>query len=49
MLPEMREQPRLTPITAQVQEWRLLHQSELLQNWDLARDQLPLPRIAPLE
>jgi hypothetical protein len=36
-------------VTAHVQEWRLLHQAELLQNWDLARDQLPLARIAPLE
>jgi len=36
-------------VTAHVQEWRLLHQAELLQNWDLARDPLPLPGIAALE
>lgn len=32
-----------------VQEWRLLHQQELLQAWALAQAQQPLPNIAPLE
>jgi hypothetical protein len=34
---------------AHVQEWRRLHESELLSAWDLARAELPLPRIEPLE
>ena len=32
-----------------VQEWRELHQSELGENWRLARQRKPLKRIAPLE
>jgi hypothetical protein len=34
---------------AHVQEWRRLHQSELLSAWNLARAEMPLPRIQPLE
>jgi len=34
---------------AHVQEWRRLHESELLSAWDLARAELPLPHIEPLE
>jgi hypothetical protein len=32
-----------------VQEWRALHQAELLAAWTLAVAQKPLPNIAPLE
>ena len=32
-----------------VTEWAALHQSELLDAWDRARRQEPLPQIAPLE
>ena len=32
-----------------VMEWAALHQTELLENWDLARQQAPLKKIAPLE
>jgi hypothetical protein len=32
-----------------VQEWRKLHQQELLSAWRLAREQKPLPAVAPLE
>ncbi len=32
-----------------VQEWRLLHQAELVEAWSLARSARPLPRIEPLE
>ena len=34
---------------AHVQEWRNLHQQELLGTWTLARASRPLPRIEPLE
>jgi len=34
---------------AHVQEWRELHKTELLQNWELARRREPLAKIAPLE
>lgn len=34
---------------ALVQEWRVLHQAELLSAWSLALAQQPLPRIEPLE
>ena len=39
------------PPTAQrlVLEWATLHRAELLENWDLARQGLPLQKIAPLE
>ena len=30
-------------------EWNALHQSELLENWQLAKQRQPLKRIAPLE
>jgi hypothetical protein len=32
-----------------VQEWRTLHQDELLKDWDRARAGEPLDRIQPLE
>lgn len=32
-----------------VREWAAEHQTELLANWDLARQQLPLNPIPPLE
>ena len=28
--------------------WGEMHRDELMQNWELARDQLPLKQIAPL-
>jgi hypothetical protein len=34
---------------ALVREWRELHKSELLENWELARQHQPLKRIPPLE
>ena len=34
---------------AHVQEWRLLHQEELLKALSLAISQQPLPKIEPLE
>ncbi len=32
-----------------VTEWATLHQAELLENWDLARQAQPLEPIEPLE
>jgi hypothetical protein len=32
-----------------VMEWASLHRAELLEDWELARQQAPLQRIAPLE
>lgn len=32
-----------------VVEWAALHQTELLQNWQLARENIPLQKIIPLE
>ena len=32
-----------------VLEWAALHKAELIDNWKLARQGLPLRRIAPLE
>ena len=32
-----------------VLEWLDLHKDELLQDWQLARDELPLKKISPLE
>lgn len=32
-----------------VQEWRELHKTDLLQNWQLARKREPLNRVPPLE
>lgn len=34
---------------AHVQEWRQLHETELLSDWGLARRSEPLKRIDPLE
>ncbi len=32
-----------------VEEWRLLHQAELLEDWNRAQARQPLNRIEPLE
>ena len=32
-----------------VVEWAALHRQELMDDWNLARQQQPLKRIAPLE
>ena len=32
-----------------VLEWATLHEAELLENWQLARQRQPLKKIAPLE
>ena len=32
-----------------VMEWAALHQADLLENRDLARQQAPLRKVAPLE
>ena len=32
-----------------IQEWRVLHQAELLEAWELAQNLQPLPNIRPLE
>ncbi|WP_013324371.1 DUF4160 domain-containing protein [Gloeothece verrucosa] len=41
---------KLTPrILGLVIEWAALHQTELLENWQLARDNQPLNSIEPLE
>jgi hypothetical protein len=43
-------QGSLSPrVFGMVMEWASLHQTELLENWDLARRQAPLEKIAPLE
>ena len=43
-------QGHLSPrVFGMVIEWSALHQAELARNWNLARQQLPLDRIAPLE
>ena len=34
---------------AKVQQWRVMHVSELVNAWSLARASQPLPRIDPLE
>ena len=33
---------------ALVTEWAALHQSELLENWKLAKNKQPIPKIEPL-
>ncbi len=41
---------KLSPrVFGMVMEWASLHQTELLENWDLARQQQPLNKIDPLE
>ena len=41
---------KLSPrILGLVIEWAALHQTELMQNWELARLQSPLEPITPLE
>jgi hypothetical protein len=41
---------KLSPrVYGMVIEWASIHQDELRENWDLARRQEPLNRIAPLE
>jgi len=43
-------QGRLSPrVLGLVMEWAALHQTELMSNWDLARQQAPLQGIQPLE
>jgi len=32
-----------------VEEWRKIHEDELMKNWDLARERKPLFDISPLE
>ena len=32
-----------------VMEWALAHRTELRSNWQIAREQLPLEQIAPLD
>ena len=32
-----------------IMDWREQHQTELLENWELARQHLPLRSIAPLD
>lgn len=32
-----------------VEEWRTLHQSELMEDWELARAKHPLNKVEPLE
>ena len=34
---------------AHVQEWRNLHKSELMSDWNLSQDKQPLKKIEPLE
>jgi hypothetical protein len=36
-------------VFAFIVEWATQHQQELLENWELARQQLPLNPIVPLE
>jgi len=36
-------------VRGMVIEWATLHQTELLQNWELARENMPLEKIIPLE
>jgi len=41
---------RLPPrVLGLVMEWAALHRSELMEDWDLARRQADLKKIAPLE
>ncbi|HAG80665.1 MAG TPA: transcriptional regulator [Cyanobacteria bacterium UBA11162] len=41
---------KLSPrVLGLVIEWAVSHQAELLQNWELARQQEPLESIQPLE
>ncbi len=41
---------RLPPrVLGLVMEWAALHRAELLEDWDLARRQAELKKIAPLE
>jgi len=32
-----------------IEEWRMLHEKELLEDWNLAKERKPLRYIAPLE
>jgi hypothetical protein len=41
---------RLPPrVLGLVMEWAALHRQELMEDWELARQQIELKRIAPLE
>lgn len=43
-------QGRLSPrVFGLVMEWASLHQAELMEDWELARQQAELQRIEPLE
>jgi hypothetical protein len=35
--------------TSLIQEWRMLHQAELMEDWEFARQKRALHRIEPLE
>ena len=41
--------PEISRFFGMAMEWAVLHQTELSENWDLARQQVPLKKIAPLE
>ena len=36
-------------VTKLVTEWAIMHQTELLENWELALNNQPLKKIIPLE
>ena len=41
---------RLSPrVIGLITEWALLHEDEILENWDLAQHDRPMNRIPPLE
>lgn len=43
-------QGKLSPrVLGLVVEWATLHQTELRENWELARNQKPINKIEPLE
>ena len=43
-------QGRLSPrVLGMVIEWAIIHQNDLLENWQLARQHAPLQKVEPLE
>lgn len=43
-------QGKLSPrVLGMVIEWATIHQSDLLENWQLARQHAPLQKVEPLE
>lgn len=46
---ELLEGKLSTKARSLVAEWAALHQAELMENWELARQQAPLKKIDPLE